>query len=77
MPVNHSERAFETAIEHHLITMGGHAKGDHKAFDQECCLFPQEALAFIRQTQPKEWEYLEKLQKDKAEETLLHDFFFS
>ncbi|MCK5506669.1 MAG: type I restriction endonuclease subunit R, partial [Thermodesulfovibrionia bacterium] len=30
-------------------------------------------LKFIKETQPKEWEYLENLQKDKAGETLLDD----
>ena len=30
-------------------------------------------LAFIQETQPQEWEYLAKLQKGKAEETLLDD----
>ncbi len=30
-------------------------------------------LAFIQATQPQEWEYLAKLQKGKAEETLLDD----
>jgi len=68
-----NEKAFETAIEHHLTTAGGYAKRDPDAFDPKRCLFPQEVLAFIRETQPKEWEYLVNIQKDKAEETLLDD----
>ena len=67
------EKAFETAIEDHLITAGGYIKGDPKTYDAERGLFPQEVLAFIKGTQPKEWGYLENLQKDKAEETLLDD----
>ncbi len=30
-------------------------------------------LSFIKKTQPKEWAYLENIQKDKAEETLIQD----
>jgi type I restriction enzyme R subunit len=73
MPGQHTEQAFETAIEHHLTTAGGYGKGERDAFDLDRGLFPQETLAFIRETQPQEWEYLAKLQKGKAEETLLDD----
>ena len=69
----YNEAAFETAIENHLTTTGGYAKCDPDTFDAERCLFPREALAFIRETQPKEWEYLANLQKENAEETLLDD----
>ena len=73
MPGQHTEQAFETAIEHHLTTVGGYGKGERDAFDLNRGLFPQEMLAFIQETQPQEWEYLAKLQKGKAEETLLDD----
>ncbi len=71
MPGQHTEYAFETAIEHHLTTTGGYVKGDRETFDPARALFPAEVIAFIQATQPKEWEYLARLQKDKAEETLL------
>ena len=71
MSMHVNEKAFETAIEHCLISSGGYFKGDPDTFDPERCLFPQEVLAFIRETQPKEWEYLANLQKEKAEEILL------
>ncbi len=70
---NHSEYAFETAIEHHLTTVGGYEKGDREAFDLERGLFPAGVLAFIQKTQPNEWEYLANIQKNKTEETLLDD----
>ncbi len=73
MAGQHTEHAFETAIEQHLTTLGGYASGDPKAYDPERALFPQEVLAFVRATQEKEWAYLENLQKDKAAETLLDD----
>ena len=73
MPRQHTEQAFESAIEHHLTTAGGYEKGDREAFDQDRGLSPTDLLAFVKKTQPKEWGYLANLQKDKAEETLLDD----
>jgi type I restriction enzyme R subunit len=55
-----SETAFETAIE--AVLLGdGYARVDAKGFDREQAIFPDEALAFIRATQPKVWEKLEVL----------------
>ena len=34
----HTEAAFESAIERHLLTSGDYSKGDKNAFDQERCL---------------------------------------
>ncbi|HRT71549.1 MAG TPA: type I restriction endonuclease, partial [Syntrophales bacterium] len=73
MPGQHTEYAFETAIEHHLTTAGGYEKGDREAFDPQRGIFPQDVISFIRTTQPKEWEYLVNLQKEKAEGILLDD----
>jgi len=73
MPVDHQEKAFESAIEHHLTTAGGYVKGDRDGFDPQRAIFPTEVLAFIKATQPDEWAYLEGIQKDKAAETLLDD----
>jgi type I restriction enzyme R subunit len=73
MPGQYTEYAFETAIEHHLTMAGGYEKGDRGAFDTERGLFPTDVIAFIKKTQPKEWEYLANIQKEKVEETLLDD----
>lgn len=73
MPGQHTEHAFETAIEHHLTTVGGYTHGNRNGFDLDRAIFPTEVLAFIKATQPDEWAYLAGLQKDKAEETLLDD----
>ena len=73
MPGQHTEIAFESAIENHLLTKAGYTKGDKDAFDPERGLDPTVLLAFIQETQPKEWEYLKNLQKDKAEKILLDD----
>ena len=71
MPGRHTEHAFETAIEHSLTTAGGYRKGDRHAFDLERGIFAQDVLAFIKKSQPKEWEYLAGIQKDRAATTLL------
>lgn len=73
MPGQHTEKVFETAIEYHLTTSGGYVKVNPETFDPNRSLFPQEALQFIKNTQPKEWDYLKDLQKDKAGEILLDD----
>jgi type I restriction enzyme R subunit len=73
MPGRHTEAAFESAIEEHLVSSGGYTRGDREAFDRERCLDVWTFLAFVRETQPKEWEYLRSLQKEKAETILLDD----
>lgn len=73
MPGQHTEYAFESAIEHQLLEAGGYAKGDGNAFDLNRAIFPAEVLAFVQATQPDEWAYLVNIQKDKAEATLLDD----
>ena len=67
------ESAFESAIEHHLLHYGGYTRGDPAAFDLERAVDPGVFLAFVRETQPDEWAYLESSQKDRAAETLLDD----
>jgi len=71
MPGRHTEHAFETAIERSLTTAGGYRRGDRSAFDLERGIFAQDVLTFIKKSQPKEWEYLAGIQKDRAEATLL------
>jgi type I restriction enzyme, R subunit len=72
MPGQHTEKTFESAIEDYLLSTG-YEKGDPRNFDQERCLDPSILIDFINSTQPDEWSYLEGIQKDKAEETLLDD----
>ncbi|MFH1743626.1 MAG: type I restriction endonuclease, partial [bacterium] len=73
MPADHTEAAFETAIEHHLLTEAGYTKADSDNFDRDRAIDPTILLPFIRETQSNEWTYLENLQKEKTEETLLDD----
>jgi len=67
-----SEAAFETVIESHLLTHDylGVAPG---GFDRERAIFPEIVLAFICETQPKEWTKLEALHGAKTGEQILTD----
>ena len=68
----HSEAAFETVIEAHLLA-NGYVPVDRDGFDRERAIFPETVLAFIRETQPKEWAKLEALHGEKTGEQVLGD----
>ena len=68
----HSEAAFETVIEAHLLA-NGYVAVNRDGFDRERAVFPETVLAFIRETQPKEWAKLESLHGDKTSEQILGD----
>ena len=67
----HTEADFETAIEHGLTTRGGYAKGDPSGFDEALALFPEEATAFLRASQPARWTQLEALLGAKTDATVI------
>ncbi|MDZ8052200.1 MAG: type I restriction endonuclease subunit R [Aulosira sp. ZfuVER01] len=67
----HTETAFENVIENHFLSHG-YIKVLDK-FDRTRALFPNIAIAFIQQTQPKEWQKLEALHKEKTGEQVLTD----
>ena len=68
----HSEAAFETVIEAHLLG-NGYVPINREGFDRERAIFPETVLAFIRETQPKEWAKLEALHGDKTGDQVLGD----
>src|SRR5882672_2638083 len=68
----HSEAAFETVIEAHLL-QSGYVRIADEGFDRERAIFPEVVLAFIRETQPKEWAKLEALHGEKTGEQILGD----
>jgi type I restriction enzyme, R subunit len=73
MTVDHKERAFENAIEHHLITKGGYGKTDQAFFDQHRALDATQLIPFIQETQPDGWQSLEKIHGTSTEGILLDD----
>lgn len=68
----HSEAAFETVIEHHLLGHG-YVAVSRDGFDRERAVFPAVVLGFIQDTQPKEWAKLEALHGPKTGEQILTD----
>ena len=58
-----SKAAFETVIEAHLL-QHGYMRIAREGFDRERAIFPETVIAFIRETQPKEWGKLESLHGD-------------
>ena len=68
----HSEAAFETVIEAHLLKHGFVSVAS-KGFDRKRAIFPETVLALIRETQPKEWARLEALLGDGTGEQVLGD----
>ena len=67
-----SEAAFETVIEAHLLD-NGYLTVLRDGFDRDRAIFPETALAFIRETQPREWAKLEALLGEKTGEQVLAD----
>jgi type I restriction enzyme, R subunit len=53
MSERHSEAAFETVIEGHLLA-NGYVTVNRDGFDRERAIFPETVLTFIHATQPKE-----------------------
>jgi type I restriction enzyme, R subunit len=60
-----SEAAFEAAIEAVLLD-DGYVRHTSPEFDRERAVFAEVALAFIRDTQPKEWKRLEALHGEQT-----------
>ena len=68
----HTETAFETAIESHLLA-NGYVSVTGDGFDRERAIFPKVVLRFVRETQPKEWTKLEALHGERTGEQVLGD----
>ena len=73
MPVDHKEKAFETAIEHHLITSSGYVKAEQAHFDQQRAIDPTQFMPFLKDTQAKTLEKLDKLLGNQTETTVLDE----
>ncbi len=69
---SHTERAFESEIEAHLLA-NGYAKGDATQFDAKTALFPAEVVAFVVTTQPRVSAEIERYYGARAGATLIED----
>jgi type I restriction enzyme, R subunit len=65
------ERAFETQVEHMLLTSAGWQPGTNAEWDVERALFPARIHDFLQRTQPKLWEEMRKLHGSGLEALLL------
>jgi type I restriction enzyme R subunit len=68
----HSEAAFETVIEHHLLGHG-YVAVSRDGYDRERAIFKSAVLDFIKVTQPAEWKRLDALLKPNTDEQILTD----
>ena len=55
-PKIHTEKAFEEAIESHLLKKGGYIKGNPDDFNRELALDTKAIFAFLQESQPDAWE---------------------
>jgi type I restriction enzyme R subunit len=60
MPLDVSEKNFETAIEQELLGPGGYRKRRPDDYHRSLCLDPDVVLDFLYATQPQEWEKLKQ-----------------
>ena len=71
----HTETHFENAIELGLITQGGYTKRSPKDFDEALALFPNDVVAFLKESQPNRWSQLEALLSERTEATVLDSLY--
>lgn len=67
----HTEIAFEAAIEHGLLTSDRYQKRAPNAFDPASAIFPEDAIGFVRDSQPTRWAQLESMLKDRTAATVI------
>ncbi len=67
-----NEATFETVIESYLLE-NDYKQIAREGFDRARAIFPETVLAFIRETQSREWAKLEALHGDKTGEQILGD----
>jgi type I restriction enzyme R subunit len=60
MPIDTSEKDFETAIEQCLLGPGGYRKRQPDDYNRSLCLDPDVVLDFLYATQPQEWDKLKQ-----------------
>ena len=67
----HTEDTFEAAIETALIEKGGYIKGDASQYDASLALDPTTLFQFLKDTQPKKWEKIEKIHGESVEQKVM------
>lgn len=70
----HTESAFESAIVGHLTANGWHG-GNAADFSRDLAFDKKAVLAFVRDSQPKEWAKLQSYYKDETENKFIQRLF--
>jgi len=70
---SYDEAAFESAIEIYLTEHDKYIKRDHTQFDRKLCIDTEIFCEFVKESQLREWEYLERIRKDKTSQVLIND----
>lgn len=68
------ERRFEEDIETYMLNTNGYLKGDQKNYSRERAIDLSKLIAFIKATQPKEWQKYERNYGADCEEKLYKRF---
>ena len=66
------EIAFEKSIEEALLN-AGYQSIPSQSFDKEKAIFPEQIIAFIKDTQLKEWQKLESILKENTANQIIYD----
>ena len=66
------EIAFEKSIEEVLLNTG-YQSISSQSFDKEKAIFPEQIIAFIKETQPNEWDKLESILKENTATQIIYD----
>jgi type I restriction enzyme R subunit len=68
--LEYKEVRFETDIESYLLNHGGYTKGDMSTYDSERAIDLPKLIAFIKATQPREWERYEVIYGSETDKKL-------
>ncbi|MHA1290989.1 MAG: hypothetical protein ACTSPB_26710, partial [Candidatus Thorarchaeota archaeon] len=71
-PQKYTEQNFEEHIEEHLLA-SGYQKRLPEQYSKELCLIPEDVLGFVKATQPRAYENLEKQYGAETDEKLLYN----
>lgn len=71
MTGKHTEIHFEQEICEYLSAHGWLYSPDDTGYDRELALFPEDVIAWLQETQPKEWTKVKDLNNGASETTLL------
>ncbi len=71
MTAPHTEIHFEQEVCAHLATHGWLYSPDDSGYDRELALFPEDVIAWLSETQPKEWAKVKQLHNGSSEQTVL------